>query len=258
VESFDNVAAFWDPEASGSTTGTDNPLTTFTASYDILRSGSSSGKLSYVFTGEEGGLCRVFDTSKPLIGSNTNQVFAMWVYGDLSYNYLEYWFYSPGPVNQIVAATTINWAGWDLISIPMSSIGGSGDWQYHSLVVSQSATGLKSGTMYFDDAMVFTPTGIEDEEANDADLLLYPNPVRSEGRVTFFIQSPCHAMLNLYSSDGSLAANLFSGQCVSGPHTVEWYPATSVAPGVYTLRLSLREEGEAGWRHTSRRWVVVK
>ena len=109
---------------------------------------------------DEGGVCRVFDTAKPGIGSNTSQLFAMWVYGDLSNNYLEYWFYSPGSVNQIVAAATINWAGWDLISIPVSSIGGSGEWQYHSIVVRQSADGSKSGTMYFDDAMVITPTGI--------------------------------------------------------------------------------------------------
>jgi len=258
VESFDNIAAFWDPEASGSTTGTDNPLTTFTASYDILRSGSSAGKLDYVFTGDQGGLCRVFNTSKPVIGSNTNQQFAMWVYGDLSNNYLEYWFYSPGTVNQIVAATTINWAGWDLVAIPVSSIGGSGDWQYHSIVVKQSATGLKSGTMYFDDAMVITPTGIDEEEYFDTDLLLYPNPVRTEGRVTFFLQSPCQAVLNLYSSDGSLVANLFSGACGSGAQSVEWNPSNAVAPGVYNLRLSLREEGQSGWRHTSRRWVVVK
>lgn len=258
VESFENIGAFWDPEASGSTTGTDNPLTTFTASYDILRSGSSAGMLNYVFTGIGGGVCRVFDTSKPVISSNTNQYFAMWVYGDLSNNGLEYWFYSPGSVNQIVAATTVNWAGWDLVAIPVSSIGGSGDWQYHSIVVRQSAAGAKSGTMYFDDAMVMTPTGIEDEEYSDAGLLLYPNPVRTEGRVTFFLQAPCQAVLNLYSSDGSLVENLFSGQCGSGPQSVEWYPASSVAAGVYTLRLSLREEGEARWRHTSRRWVVVK
>ncbi len=222
MESFDNIGTFWDPEASGSTTGTDNPLTTFTASYDILRSGSSAGKLNYVFTGDEGGLCRVFNTSKPVIGSNTNQIFAMWVYGDLSHNYLEYWFYSPGTVNQIVAATTINWAGWDQISIPLSSIGGSGEWQYHSIVVNQSAAGLKSGTMYFDDAMVMTPTAINEEEYTDSELLLYPNPVITQGRVTFFLRAPCHAVVNLYSSDGSLVANLFSGQCGSGPQVAEW------------------------------------
>ncbi|MCK7540664.1 MAG: hypothetical protein MZV63_62145 [Marinilabiliales bacterium] len=115
------------------------------------------GKLTYVFTGDDGGVCRVFDTSKPGIGSNTNQQFAMWVYGDLSNNYLEYWFYSPGSkrINQTVAAATINWAGWDQIAIPVSSIGGSGEGSITALSSGSHAVGSKSGTMYFDDAMVY-------------------------------------------------------------------------------------------------------
>jgi len=258
IESFDNISVFWDPETSGSTIGTDNPLTTFTASTDILRSGSAAGKLQYVFTGESGGLCRVFDTSKPSIGSNTNQHFAMWVYGDLSGNKLEYWFYSPGTVNQIVGATTINWAGWDLISIPISSIGASGPWQYHSIVIRQTSTGRTSGTMYFDEAMVITPTGMEDDMTADAGLLLSPNPASSEGRVTFSLQSACQAELNLYASDGSLVINLFNGRCGPGEQIVEWYPTSAVVPGVYTLRLSIRREGETLWHHTSRRWVLVR
>jgi len=258
IESFDNISAFWDPETSGSTTGTDNPLTTFTASYDILRSGTSAGKLNYTFTENNGGVCRVFDTSKPGIGSNTSQLFAMWVYGDLSHNHLEYWFYSPGSVNQIVAAAAIDWAGWDLISIPMGNIGGSGEWQYHSIVIRQIHGATKSGTICFDDAMVITPTGIDEEEYTGTELLLYPNPVITQGRVTFFLRSPCQAEVNLYSSDGSLVMNLFSGQRGSGPHALDWSPPAAIAPGVYTLRLSLREEGKAGWQHTSGRWVVVK
>jgi len=258
IESFDNISSFWDPEASGSTVGTDNPVTTFTASYDILRSGTSAGKLNYTFTGDNGGVCRVFDSAKPGIGSNTSQLFAMWVYGDLSQNNLEYWFYSPGSVNQIVSAAVINWAGWDLVSIPMANIGGSGEWQYHSIVIRQVQGATKSGTMYFDDAMVITPTAIDEEEYTDTELLLYPNPVITHGRVTFFLRAPCQAEVNLYSSDGSLVMNLFSGQCASGPRTVEWSPPASMASGVYTLRLSLREEGTTVWQHTSKRWVVVR
>lgn len=258
IENFETISAFWDPEASGSTVGTDNPLTTFTASYDILRSGTLAGRLNYVFTGDGGGVCRVFDTSKPGIGSVTSQLFAMWVYGDLSQNNLEYWFYSPGSVNQIVAAATINWAGWDLISIPMSSIGGSGAWQYHSIVIRQTPGGARSGTMYFDDAMVITPTSTEDAEEPDFSLLMYPNPVRSQGWIAFSPDSPGTAEINLYSSDGSLVMNLFNGPCVSGLNVIEWNPPSSLAPGIYTLRLGIRGEGDTVWRHSSGRWIIVR
>jgi N-acetylmuramoyl-L-alanine amidase len=258
VESFDNIGSFWDPEASGSTVGTDNPLTTFTASTDIYKVNAPAGRLDYVFTAEDGGVCRVFDTGKPSIGSNTSQVFAMWVYGDLSNNHLEFWFYSPGSVNQIVEAARINWAGWDLISIPLSSIGGSGEWQYHSVVVRQSSEGLKSGTIYFDDAMVITPTGIGDTEDDGAKLSVFPNPLTSEGRITFFLQSAGQVVLDLFASDGSLAANVFSGSMDAGPHSLPWSPSPAITPGVYTLRLSHRAGGEAVWRNAARRWVIMR
>jgi hypothetical protein len=258
VEAFENIGAFWDPEASGSTVGTDNPLTTFTSSTTIFKSAPQAGRLDYVFTGDDGGVCRVFNTAKPSIGSNTSQVFAMWVYGDLSYNALEYWFYSPGSVNQIVPAATINWAGWDLIAIPFSSIGGSGEWQYHSIVVRQTGSGRKSGTMYFDDAMVITPTGVEDREEDGSGLTVYPNPVKGEGTVSFFLQEPAEVNISLYASDGSLAAVLYTGEPGAGVNTVRWYPGETIAPGVYTVRLGVRRDRDSAWRYASRQWVVVK
>ncbi|MGE5348737.1 MAG: Ig-like domain-containing protein [Actinomycetota bacterium] len=258
VESFDNIPAFWDPEASGSTVGTDNPLTTFTASTSVIKSAPTAGRLDYVFTGEDGGVCRVFNTAKPSVGSNASQVFAMWVYGDLSYNELEYWFYSPGSVNRIVPTATINWAGWDLIAIPFSSIGGSGDWQYHSIVVRQTGSGLKSGTMFFDDAMVITPTGIEDQDDEAAELAVYPNPVKTEGTVSFILQAPSEVNISLYASDGSFTALIFAGDLGAGNNTVRWHPSPAVAPGIYSLRLGIRNGGETPWHYYSRQWVILR
>ena len=258
VETFDNIGAFWDPEASGSTVGTDNPMTTFTASNSVYKTNPPAGQLNYLFTGSDGGVCRVFNTSKPTIGSSTSLQFAMWVYGDLSNKYLEYWFYSPGSVNQIVAAATINWAGWDLIAIPFSSIGGTGEWQYHSIVVVQNTNGLRSGTMYFDDAMVISPTGIEEQANDDMELTVYPNPVRDEGRINFFLQSAGQVEIDLFSSDGHLTANLFTGTMEAGAHTLPWNPSPAITPGSYTLRLTCRPAGKGVWRHESRRWVVLR
>lgn len=258
VESFDNIPAFWDPEASGSTVGTDNPLTTFTASTSVIKSAPTAGRLDYVFTGEDGGVCRVFNTAKPSVGSNDSQVFAMWVYGDLSYNELEYWFYSPGSVNRIVPTATINWVGWDLIAIPFSSIGGSGDWQYHSIVVRQTGSGLKSGTMFFDDAMVITPTGIEDQDDEAAELAVYPNPVKTEGTVSFILQAPSEVNISLYASDGSFTALIFAGDLGAGNNTVRWHPSPAVAPGIYSLRLGIRNGGETPWHYYSRQWVILR
>jgi len=258
VESFNDISAFWDPEASGSTVGTDNPMTTFTSSGYVYRTSPSSGKLNYVFTGSSGGVCRVFDTRKPVVGSSTSLRFGMWVYGDLSYNSLEFWFYSPGTVNQIVDAGTINWAGWNLVTIPFSAIGGSGEWQYHSLVVRQRSAGALTGVIYFDDAMVISPTGIDDSRYDETEMILWPNPVTTAGRVAFLLESPAHAELTVWSSDGRLVASLLDRFCEPGMQTVDWNPSVAVAPGVYSIRLRLRREGEAQGHHTVRRWVVVR
>jgi len=259
VESFDNTGAFWDPEASGSTVGTDNPFTTFTASNDIYKVNAPSGRLDYVFTADDGGVCRVFDTGKPSIGSNTSQVFAMWVYGDLSNNFLEFWFYSPGSVNQIVDAATINWAGWDLIAVPISSIGGSGEWQYHSVVVRQSSTGLKSGTIYCDDAMVITPTGIDDTDDDVTDLSVFPNPVTSEGRITFFLQSAGQVAVVVFFLPTAVLLRAFSKVLwMQVPIHCHRYPSQAIIPGVNTLRPSHRTGAAGSWKHSARRWVIMR
>jgi N-acetylmuramoyl-L-alanine amidase len=243
VESFDDISVFWDPEASGSTVGTDNPLTTFTSSSLIVRSGPTAGKLDYVFTGESGGLCRVFDTRKPLIGSSLSLSFGMWVYGDLSGNILEYWFYSPGTVNQIVIADTIDWAGWDLISIPFSKIGGTGDWQYHSLVVRQSETGSKSGTMFFDDAMVFTPTDIEEVPDDPVHLLVYPNPFSSFMTVEYYLDSFSGISVDVLTSDGKKVADIFTGDEGPGKCQHHWTPSEDIPAGAYMVRVTRSHHG---------------
>jgi hypothetical protein len=256
VEPFDDISGFWDPEASGSTVGTDNPLTTFTPSYDILRTGSVAGRLDYVFTGETGGICRVFDTRKPVIGSNLSSSFAMWVYGDLSNNVLEYWFYSPGSVNQIVFADTVDWAGWDLVSVPFSRIGGSGDWQYHSLVINQTPGGAKQGSMIFDDAMVITPTSISEAREDEIDFIVYPNPSSSSATVTYSLSAAAEVSIDLFTPDGRRAENIFHGKENPGTCLHQWTPPGDLPAGNYIIRLEARSQ--AGVSSSSLKFIRVR
>lgn len=243
IESFDDISIFWDPETSGSTTGTDNPLTTFTASGGIIHSGSGAGRLDYVFTGDDGGLCRVFDTRKPIIGSSLNQSFGMWVYGDLSNNILEYWFYSPGSVNQIVVADTIDWAGWDLVSIPFTAIGGSGDWQYHSIVIRQTGEGAKSGTMFFDEGFVFIPMAVEKISEEPAGLLVYPNPFSASLTVTYYLPNFSAVSVEVFNSEGKKIAIIFTGTEGPGECLHYWTPPCDMPAGVYVIRVTRLRDG---------------
>jgi hypothetical protein len=106
--------------------------------------------------------------------------------------------------------------------------------------------------------MVITPTGIDDTEASETGLAIYPNPVTTKGMITFFLKSGDQVVINLYASDGRLAESLFSGMLDAGEHSIPWYPSPAIAPGVYTLELSHRSGVAGGWHHAARRWVIMR
>lgn len=247
IESFDDVNVFWDPETSGSTVGTDNPLTTFSASTMILRGGTAAGKLDYVFVNDDGGICRTFDTRKPVVKNDLSKEFGMWVFGDLSFNILEYWFYSSGNVNEIVKVDTIDWAGWEFKSIPVSSIGGSGDRNYHSVVIVQTPGGAKRGTLYFDQAQLVYPTGIEEEPGykTDVGLSVYPNPFSGTAEISLSLKENCEIRLEVISLAGISVDRLAEGKLAPGDYKFEWSPSTAIPGGIYFYRILIRRPGAA-------------
>jgi hypothetical protein len=258
VEPFEEIGRFWDPEASGSTVGTDNPVTTFTSSSTIRRSGAS-GELNYVFINSDGGLCRVFDTQKPSVGSDISKQFGMWVFGDLSYNVLEYWFYSSGTTNQIVEVDTIDWAGWEFKTIPLSVVGGSGEKLYHSLVINQTAIGNRSGTVWFDEAQLFTPVGIVDESYDDGiKVACYPNPFAFGNNISVRVDDISFITIDVCSSTGSKIAHIARGQFVTGEHYFKWYPAPYVSSGTYFCRVEIRRSENSPPVVFSRKIIYLK
>lgn len=241
VEPFDDISRFWDPDASGSTVGTNNPLTTFSSSTILKRSGTASGRLDYVFVNGNGGVCRVFDTQKPSIGYDAAKSFGIWVFGDMSYNALEYWFYSTGTINQIVSVDTIDWAGWELKSIPCSKIGGSGERSYHSVVIRQTETGQKSGAILFDAAMIIEPTAIDDFPAsNKSDFFSYPNPFSETSSVTFTLSEKSNVKLDVFTLSGQKICEVFSEEMEPGSYERKWTPSASVVSGMYMYRFEIK------------------
>ncbi|MFH0735933.1 MAG: Ig-like domain-containing protein, partial [bacterium] len=101
IDPFDVIGGWWDPNNSGSTVGTNSDATTFSIVTDKKVNGSTAGKISYTFT-DVNGVCRAHNSTKPNIGSVVSSKFGMWIYGDLSYNNLEYWFYYNSSTNAIV------------------------------------------------------------------------------------------------------------------------------------------------------------
>ena len=258
IESYEVISNFWDPETSGSTVGTDNPLTTFTASSDVKYSGSYSGQLDYVFSGTSGGVCRVFNTMKPSIGDNESSFFGVWVFGDLSYNTLEYWFYSPGNTNQIVYVDEIDWAGWDFKTIPFSSIPGSGEMLFHSTVVRQADTGSVNGTIWFDDATIYVPTALEDQFEENLDFTLYPNPLIDGGIVSFKLNENSLVNISIYNLDGKKIEEIYYGNLYPGNQEISWTPPSELANGVYLIKTEIRSVSSNSFVTFAGRWMLSR
>ena len=259
IESFDDAGLFWDPDASGSTVGTNSELTTFSSSLNIKRGGTASGRLDYVFINEDGGLCRTFDTNKPVVPDDPSKEFGIWVFGDLSFNILEYWFYSSGSTNQIVYVDTIDWAGWEFKSIPVSSIGGSGDRNFHSTVIRQTENGALSGTIYFDQAQLVYPTGIPDIlENDDIRFRLYPNPVSAAGRIGFTLREKSNVKLDIISLTGNQVQNISSSTLGPGDYIFDWQPGGYLADGLYLVRLETTKAGASAPKVYIRKCVLVR
>jgi len=258
VEPFEMISDFWDPEASGSTIGTDNERTTFTHAFGIKRSGIYSGQLDYTFTGSEGGLCRVFDTRKPAIGDQTTSAFGIWVYGDLSYNQLEYWFYSSGSINRQVIVDTIDWAGWDYVSIPYSAIGASGEILFHSLVIRQTSAGSLSGTLWFDDASVCFSSGIPDTSVKTPSLVFGPNPLEQSGSVKITLPERSNVIAGIYTMDGVKVRDLCRSTLQPGIWEVSWAPSDDLANSIYLLRVEITPANHGATTRFAEQWVLAR
>lgn len=261
LDQFEAVGGWWDPNNSGSTTGTNPDATTFTIVSDKKVNGSKSGKISYTFTGANG-VVRTFNSSKPSIGSSTNSKVGVWVYGDLSYNTLEYWFYYNSSTNAIVFVDTINWTGWKIKYINSGSIAGSGDKLFHSIVIKQTANGATTGAIYVDDLQKDIVTDVEEDyeiNVSPTEFVLnqnYPNPFNPSTVISFSIPKAENVKLSIYNILGEKIVTLLNSDLNVGNYKVTWNGknalGVTVPSGVYFYKL------ETPTFSQSRKMMLVK
>ena len=250
IDSFETIGSWWKPTQSGSTTGIDTSVTNFVISGEKKISASNSGKLIYKFTGETGGVVRVYNSSKPTVSDASGDI-GLWVYGDLSGNQLEFWFYNPN--NYIVNLGPVNWYGWRFISFPISSVPGSSK-QFHSIVIRQSQGADKEGEIYFDDLQVGGRITAVADNTLPLEFSLeqnYPNPFNSSTLIRFSLPQRMYVKLYVYDVLGRFIASVVDEELEAGIHTVK-FEAEDLPSGVYFYRI------EAGQFLKVRKMVLVK
>ncbi len=223
IEDFESIGTWQDPDNSTYTQGTNPELTSFLLTPFFNISPYFSGKLAYNFSEDEGGICAATNTNTYNIGANNEKEFGMWVFGDLSYNLLEYWFYYDETTNAPVFIDTIDWAGWDLKYIPVSDIAGSGDRLLHSLVIKQNPDGNYKGKVYFDN--IISDLLVPVKTINTEDFYLkqnYPNPFNNS--TTFEYNLPVNAdiKLEVFNILGQKVSSVKINNQKSGLHTLNW------------------------------------
>ena len=246
-DDFENIDTWWQPEQSGSTQGVDVDVTSFTQSNAYSYNGNSSGKLEYMFTGDNG-VCRVYNEAKPNIGDINGLNFGMWVYGDLSYNVLEYWFYHSGSSNFRVVVDTLDWTGWKMMDVDVVGNGISGNILFHSIVVVQTPEGSAEGELYFDDAQTNVLVGLDEssEIVKPESYSLaqnFPNPFNPSTTIKFSLPEQAKVSIIIYNALGQQVRSLIvDEEFSSGIYAKVWNGKNDlglrVPSGVYFYRIS--------------------
>ena len=262
LANFDNISKFWDPNGSGSTVGTDPEATTITLDNVRKKAGTGSGKLTYQFTGTNGGVCREYYTEKPLVGTNPENKVGIWIFGDLSNNDLEAWFYTQNTTtNHIVPMGKINWAGWELKTINIADIpGGNLDKEFHSFVVRQSNTGSQSGNIYFDDLQIISNEATSVKQISDntiSELNIYPNPVSGYATISYTLKSTCYIKIAIYNTSGQKMFDIYNGIQIADNYKLNWQNNGTIPPGLYILKTELFEKHNSGNKQVQHTKFVV-
>ena len=247
-DNFESIGGWKNPAYSGSTNGVDTSKSKFEIIFGHNIDGRFSGRLTSVFSDSTGGLCRYYDAAKPNIGNaDSNNIFGIWVNGDLSYNYIEFWFYKNSNENVEVKTDTLNWTGWKFLQIPVGNISSSGDVLFNSIVIKQNPNGLDSSQVYVDEAQSThsITTGLfESNSVKPSQFKLsqnYPNPFNPSTIIEYQIPKNEFVSLKIYDMLGRNVATLVNEQKAAGNYLVQFNTdelPNKLTSGVYfyTLR----------------------
>lgn len=240
LDDMESIGTWQEPEQSATSVGIVEGETNFTivSSRNVL--GDKSGRLTYTFN-STGGICRVNNTSPIAIGTNAASNFGIWVFGDLSYNEIEYWFVDAGSNNVEVLIDTLDWTGWKMKFLPIGDIPGSGEKQFHSFVINQTENGNLTGELFFDGVQSDVVTDI-DENGNTivTDYKLfqnYPNPFNPSTVIKYSLLEAGLVNIKIYDILGNEIATLLNGEKNAGSHSIE-FNAANYASGVYFYKIS--------------------
>jgi hypothetical protein len=239
INALDAVGSWWQPGTSGSTVGTQS--TSFAIATDIRKSGTGSGKVSYVFSGPAGGRVREYNSGKPTV--DPGPWVAAWVFGDNSRNALAYWFYpgASGSSYTGIRVDALDWTGWKLVATSIESVPTTATRQFAGFVIDQLPGGRLSGSVYFDDLSVGTGVvSVPDTRPPlpQETMLLqnFPNPFNPSTNISYTLNGTTHVVLKVYDLLGREVSTLVEAIQPAGSYRVT-FDAPNLTSGMYIYHL---------------------
>lgn len=240
LEGFEVDNVWRSPLLSPNTNGIIQNQTNFSITKEKKRSGESSGKLEYGFSGNNG-IVELALTKPIILGEVSLEEFGFWVFGDNSKNILEYRFLRQNSNEEKIKVDTINWTGWKLKKVLFYKIPGTGIIQFKSIDVVQTGSGNTNGKLFFDECLSniiaednIIPTEFRLEQN-------YPNPFNSSTTIKYSI--PAEKIFKLVSTTlivydilGQEITTLVNEDKAPGNYETK-FNANGLASGMYIYRI---------------------
>jgi len=262
VENFESLNDWRQPSLNTGSLDIDTSLTKLAITYNNPPEGTYSGKLTYRFTGKSGGICKLIDVNEPVLGSQQKDKFGLWIYGDLSNNYVGSTFLINGNQEKNINISTLNWTGWKFFEIPFSNIAKSGEISFYGIYIKQNGDNIDTNRVYFDGIQYrdSTVTFVNDENniTKSKSFMLaqnYPNPFNPSTTIEYQIPKNEFVTLKVYDILGREITTLVNRDKNAGIHSVEFNIdnlSAKLTSGIYFYTL------KAGSFYQTKKLVLMK
>ena len=265
IDNFESgVSSWWQPGASGSTTGLDTDLSAMTATTTTtaLNIGSATAmQLEYTWNeSAPSWLMRLYLSggAPRNVHFNASRVMQAYIFGDGAGNQFRFCVddnITGSGAHEVSPWYTIDWIGWKLVSWDMAN-DGTGTWigdgtlhgtlEFDSIQLTHVADQALSGIYYIDDLRVVTRDYLalgDDEAEHPLEFALlpnYPNPFNPWTSIPFTLPEHAEVNVKVYDVRGHEVAQLISGQLAAGRHVTRWN-ASDVSSGLYLVKMTAND-----------------
>ncbi len=271
IDDFTNPGEWWQPSASGSTTGIFESGTSFGFTTEIVVPVSNpkrAGKLSYLWDeNADTHLLREYLSggSPQSIYFDTSYVLQSYVYGDGSNNKLRLCIDentgSTWGDHEVSSWIILDWIGWKLVEWKLNDPNSVGSWissnetltgsyyRIDSYQLSKGEQGSLNGIVYFDDLRAVKKEFI----TTDIDVLVnnyipknyelrqnYPNPFNPSTTIEFSLPKESFVQLKVFNIQGEEVAILVNEKLQSGSYR-KIFAGKNLSSGLYFYSLNTGE-----------------